>query len=69
MCMKPLEALNVKKEHGGMLGMLFKATGTIVKLPLQKATAFATLSSCNERAMCIYFYVWRLDLCWHIVRV
>ena len=52
-----MEALNVKKEHGGMVGMLFKATGATVKLPLQKATAFATLSSCNERAMCIYFYV------------
>lgn len=57
MCMKPKDGLNVKKEHGGMVGMLFKATGAIVKLPLQKATALATLSSCNERAMCVNVYV------------
>ena len=57
MFMKPKDGLNVKKEHGGMVGMLFKATGAIVKLPLQKATAFATLSSCSERAMCVYVYV------------
>lgn len=57
MCMKPKDGLNVKKEHGGMVGMLFKATGAVVKLPLQKAAAFATLSSCGERAVCVYVYV------------
>lgn len=40
MCMKPKDALTVKKEHGGMVGVLFKATGKFVKLPLQKATTF-----------------------------
>lgn len=69
MCMKPKDALTVKKEHGGMVGVLFKATGAIVKLPLQKATALGARSSCKERVMCICFYVWCLDPGWHIVRV
>lgn len=68
MCMKPKDALSVKKEHDQTAGMLFKATEATVKLPLPRTTAFAAPSSSNERAMYIYFCLFGTEIsAWHIV--